>query len=135
MSKLKNVLVEKEPEQRPNIGGFFAPAMTSEKISKYESLLDDSDVPGDVREAMEKLLNLATIRQAGNQTGGSPLHPEEIRKLDVHIPWDWEIDAYRKLFDEIRVETSKALRDAAFHLLWWAEMLSKGIEPTTQDKI
>lgn len=81
------------------------------------------------------------------------LQKDHADALDEHIPWGHELKGMRELFDSLPTGISgeemhegrrrnivgdpeaKALRDAAFHLLWHVIELDLGREPTTTDKL
>jgi hypothetical protein len=63
-----------------------------------------------------------------------PLHPAEVERIWDHVPWDHELDGIQRLFDAIPA-SQKDLRNAAFHLLWYAKELAHDREPITQDKL
>lgn len=84
-----------------------------------------------------------------------PLEKTEIDRIWDDVPWDWECDAMsvllgslpeggpRRVVDDspkgYRIEFDKPLeaelRNAAFHLLWYARELTKDREPLTNDKL
>lgn len=127
------------------IGGSFAPPITPVKMEAYKTLFDIAEPA--VKEVGTKLLNMVEVF---NQTPRSslegskhpvkgmitPLEEAEIKRIWDYVPWDWEIAAYNLLFDKIPSSgASKPLRDAAFHLLWFATELEKNREPITNDQL
>lgn len=76
------------------------------------------------------------------------LDPEFRDQLFDAIPWPYEIDAMQRLFDTLPSGTVEVegtvkvvdqsafeLRNAAFHLLWFARELCLDREPLTQEKL
>lgn len=143
--------------ERYKIGGSFAPPLSAEKLEEYRGLAVTSDSPA-TAEAMLKLCKMVEVFQQTppSMEPGIP-HPvgefrdarngqlktvtitplaqaEKERIFDV-VPWAHENEMYAKLFDGINAETHKPLRDAAFHLLWFAVELEKDREPITNDRI
>lgn len=91
-----------------------------------------------------------------------PLENAEIKRIWDAVPWVHECNAIQELFDQLPTGVdgeelvaitlpdgstakrrqsivtdpkAKALRDAAFHLLWYAKELSVDREPITTDKL
>lgn len=65
----------------------------------------------------------------------TPLEEQHKKDLWDSIPWGYEIDAIQKLFDTISPATNNALRNAAFHLLWYVRELNADREPLTQEAL
>lgn len=59
------------------------------------------------------------------------LEPGIAAALFDAIPWGYELEGIERLFDAIPA-AQKELRDAAFHLLWYAKELNLDREPVTQ---
>jgi hypothetical protein len=133
----------------PRIGGSFAPPI-HDRIDKYETLAHQA--PAQIGEAMLILVN--TVEQHLNHPRSSlrgsphpvgsvngavpmivPLQPEVVQALDEHIPWREELDMFSQLFDRLDPVKQKDLRDAAFHLLWYANELYLDREPLTADML
>lgn len=137
----------------------LAPALTDEKLSKYNSLFDGAEA-GPVKDAAMKLLACVSAWWAlpdSKRTDGNrlkffhkseeeqertertvelvPLEKEHQKSLYDLIPWDYELVALDTLFDTIPNDTQKELRDAAFHLLWFVKELNLDREPLTADKL
>jgi hypothetical protein len=64
-----------------------------------------------------------------------PLEQAEVNRMWDLIPWPHELEAMGKLFETISPVTHKELRDAAFHLKWFAGELLLDREPMTSDKL
>lgn len=130
---------------RKIFGGSFAPPLTPEKLNSYTELANTAnDI---VKEIMLKLI--AMIKHF-NLTPSSPLvgtehatklaliiplEDKEIERIWDVIPWEYEIDSYSAVCDSISNETHKDLRNAAFHLIWFARELCADREPITNDKL
>lgn len=126
-------------------GGSFAPPLDAAKIAAYRSL--GTAAGGQVGEAVGKLCDMVAIFQqtpvstakgVPHPSGRgiiTPLEDEEIKRIWDAVPWDTEIAMLRDLFETIDPKASKPLRDAAFHLLWFAVELEKDREPMTADKL
>jgi hypothetical protein len=127
------------------VGGSFAPPLDAAKLSAYEALANTADPQ--VRDAMLALVRMA---RKFNETPPSdepgtphpsgrgravPLKAAEIERIEDVVPWQEELDMFASLFDRIDARTQKALRDAAFHLLWLARELGLDREPMTADKL
>lgn len=127
------------------VGGSFAPPLTEDKLKEYKLLAATADIR--ISEIMLKLIEMVEVF---NQTPTSILKPElhrtgivnqipledaEITRIWNYVPWDYELEAYSKLFETIDNTNNKPLRDACFHLLWFARELEADREPITNDKI
>jgi hypothetical protein len=132
------------PKQR--FGGSFAPPLTDEKLAAYKQFADAAADP-QIRDAMLVLHNCAAQWwEQPESTGDGRPHPSGrgvIVDLDQpiaaalfdHIPWKDELDVFAARFDGIDAVASKELRDAAFHLLWFARELDLDREPLTANKL
>jgi hypothetical protein len=131
----------------PRIGGTFAPPLGPEDLSRYRALAEGAEPR--IRDAMLALCDMMerfhSAPEHARQAGGTP-HPsgagvivplpeEVVEHLWEHVPWDYEVDAMSPLFDTIDPVASKDLRNAAFHLLWYARELTLDRHPLTSDKI
>ena len=129
--------------RKTRIGGSFAPPLDSEKIAAYRELAKSAEDER-VRDAM---LPLCDMVDSFHQTPKSklsgkphpvglgvvvPLEEDEIKRIWDLVPWDYECDALGKLFETLPSD-QKDLRNAAFHLLWFARELTKDREPITND--
>jgi hypothetical protein len=132
---------------RSYIGGNFAPPLSDEKLAAYTALVAGLK-PSPVRDAMTSLLRCCakwwelpepagTAARAHPSGRGVvvPLAPGHAKDLDDLIPWGHELKAAEELLDGIDPVGDKALRDAAFHLLWHVKELDLGREPLTNDLI
>jgi hypothetical protein len=127
------------------IGGSFAPPLDAEKLATYNALAHDASEQ--IGEAMHKLIDMVTLfQQTPASSAEAKPHPvgvgviqkleeAEIKRIWDVVPWREECDMYAKLFDGIDATTNKPLRDAAFHLLWFAYELTSDREPCTCDKL
>lgn len=130
------------PATRTQIGGSFAPPLTDELLAAYHA--QALEATEEVRDAMLKLHALAAQWwELPESTGDGKPHPsgrgfvvaldEPIAKqLWDAIPWTRELDMMAALFETLPVG---ALRNAAFHLLWFAKELDLDREPLTSDKL
>lgn len=129
------------------IGGSFAPPLTDELLSSYKSLIDGLDPRSQVRDAMQSLYDCCTAWwNLPESTGDGRPHPSG-RGIIIHldkavaealwdaIPWDDELAVIAMLFDGIDATKDRALRNAAFHLLWHVKELARDREPMTADKL
>jgi hypothetical protein len=135
------------------LGGSFAPPLSKEKVAEYQKAAESAEPR--IREVMLKLCRMVEVFQ---ETPESPLpgqpHPlgamrtldgrlvapqivpleeVEIQRIWDEVPWDYEIEAYRTLFDSLPADSP--LRTPCFHLLWFATELEKDREPLTNDKV
>ena len=124
----------------------LAPPLTDELLAAYAVLADDAGGP--VGDAMRTLLgcsrawwdapesDLQAIGEAVSSSGRRapvvPLTDDLKAALFDAIPWGHELRAMAVLFDEIPLGP---LRDAAHHLLWFANELNLDREPITSDKL
>jgi hypothetical protein len=124
-------------------GGSFAPRVDGARVAAYRGLLPQA--AGPVRDAMTSLLRMVEVfNETPDAEGEGELHPSgrgravalsrrEVERIDSVVPWGHEIEAYAQLFDAIDARTQKPLRDAAFHLLWYARELFLDRQPMTTD--
>lgn len=145
----------------PRIGGSFAPPLTEQNLVSYRELADRA--PEQVKLEMHKLCDMVetfyltpkstlqgTPHPVGNVKGKNgrvvtpmivPLQDEEVERMWNLVPWNDEVsgehinecEVLSKLFDGIHPQENKALRDAAFHLLWYAVELANDREPITNN--
>lgn len=130
---------------QPRMGGSFAPPLDAAKIASYRALAATAEP-----EVSEIMLNLCDMVETFQRTPRSkqngsphasgvgtiiPLEQAEIKRIDSVVPWMRECDMYGEVFDGIDNETQKPLRDAAFHLLWFAKELTLDREPITADQL
>lgn len=127
------------------IGGSFAPPLIQSKVSEYRSIAATAN-----EEVKYHMLKLCDMMDAFSKQGGSslpakphpvdgnipivPLEKKQIEALWDHVPWPNECEMIQKVFDGISVDNKK-LRDAAFHLLWYAKELTLDRLPLTSDKL
>ena len=123
------------------VGGSFAPPLDDAKLAGYEALAESAD-----RRVKEHMLDLAKMLRAFWETGESseqpvrnqigvlitPLEDQEIERIWDHVPWPEECDTIGKVFGQL---PNGELRNAAFHLLWYARELAADREPVTNDKL
>lgn len=132
----------------------FAPPLTDELLAKYKSLAATAE--GEVKDAMLQCLACVeawwdlpestrtdgpslAIRHRGKDTSFrvTPLEAEHVKTLDAATPWMRELDTLSTprddgLFDGL---PNGELRNAAFHLLWYAKELTLDREPLTLDRL
>jgi hypothetical protein len=125
------------------IGGSFAPPVDDQKLSHYEALMAAVE-DRQVREYGESLVKmLRTFQAAPSSKAKSKPHPSgrgtitpleqaEIERIWDCVPWPEECDAIDVVFDRL---PSGDVRNAAYHLLWFARELSIDREPCTTDKL
>lgn len=125
------------------IGGSFAPPVDDQKLSHYEALMAAVE-DRQVREYGESLLKmLRTFRASPDSKAKSKPHPSgrgtitpleqaEIDRIWDFVPWPEECDAIDVVFERL---PSGDVRNAAYHLLWFARELSIDREPCTCDKL
>lgn len=127
--------------KRVLIGGSFAPPIDSQKLDQYEALAQDAD-----RRVKEYMLDLVKMLRVFWETGESeespqkatlghmitPLEDQEIERIWDVVPWPEECDVIGTVFDQL---PNGELRNAAYHLLWYARELAADREPTTSDKV
>jgi hypothetical protein len=129
------------------VGGSFAPPLSDELLASYKALTDALQ-PSPVKDAMTALLRCCGVwwdlpEPVGTSSFAHPsgagtvvrLEAAHAAELDQYIPWQHELSAIQKLFDEIDNESDKQLRDSAFHLLWHVKELDLGREPMTADRL
>ena len=129
------------------IGGSFAPPLIPEKLNSYTELANTATP--EVKEIMLKLIAMlkhfnltptspllgATLKYDTKTAMVIPLEDKEIERIWDVVPWEYEIDSYSTVCDTISNETHKDLRNAAFHLIWFARELCADREPITNDKL
>jgi hypothetical protein len=138
-------------QKASRIGGSFAPPLSDKALKEYEGLIEELDDNTALKHALTELHKCCghwwklpapkeeKARKSTPHLSGMgtiiPLHDEHAEALDEHIPWDHELEAYQKMFDEIDPVAQKDLRNAAFHMLWHVKELALGREPMTNDKL
>lgn len=133
-------------------GGSFAPKLTEDMLDGYKELIEDIDPTaakhyGPVKDQMTRLAKMVEVfHETPESTRAGTPHPsgrgmvvplakEEVERIDAHVPWDYEVESLKELFDKIDPVEDKELRDAAHHLLWYAVELVKDREPMTLDRV
>ncbi len=133
----------------------FAPPLTDEKIANYK-LLINSQASSEVADAMVMCLkcveawwNLPESTRTDVKRWGilhkgqksefveTPLEEDHIKKLWDVTPWDRELSTLSNststgLFDTLPYCD---LKNAAFHLLWFAKEITRDREPLSVDKL
>lgn len=127
-------------------GGSFAPPITAEKLASYEALASRCE-DRQVKDYVGQLLHMYSVfSQTGQSTEPKTSHPsgvgykqpltqQEIDRIWDVVPWKEDLDSIAKVFDRIDAGKNKPLRDAAFHLLWFAYELTADREPLTADRL
>lgn len=127
---------------RQLLGGSFAPPIDAEKLAAYEAL-----VPSDNRQVADHMTRLIAMVRKFQETPESrlagtphpvkgtvvPLEEAEIQRIWDYVPYEEECNAIGLVFE--KQLTAGYVRDAAFHLLWYAYELTKDREPMTADKL
>jgi hypothetical protein len=132
----------------------FAPSIDEGQLGQYRGLLQSAKVDEETKDALESVLRCfeawweapASDRKDGTlwkvKHGGReiefrerPLTDELKEQLFESTPWLSELDrlgnaAGDGLFDRL---PNGPLRDAAFHLLWYAKEITNDREPLTAD--
>ncbi len=130
----------------------LAPALSDEKIAAYHAIIAGLPV-SPIKDAMASCLAAVkawwalpestrrgdryetTHQGKAKSFDVTPLESEHVKTLHDHVPWMYELEAMKLIFEAIPNDTQKELRDAAHHLLWHAIELCNDHEPTTQDKL
>jgi len=126
---------------RKLMGGSFAPPIDDARLSAYEAL-----IPSDDRQVADYMTSLLAMVSKFRETPESkaagsphpvvgtiiPLEDAEIQRIWDVVPYKEECDAIGAVFE--RLPTGD-VRNAAFHLLWYAYELTNDREPITSDKI
>ena len=123
--------------------GVFAPKLTSEGLERYKSLAKSELISRRSREYMESLIAMLELFwQTPESTLPSegdlivPLEEAEIQRIWDAVPWMDECDVIGKEFEKIPAAgATTEIRNAAFHLLWYARELTLDREPRTKDKL
>jgi hypothetical protein len=128
--------------KKVQFGGSFAPPLTAEKLASYKEQVGAFEEP--YKGEVLKLIDMVeTFQQTPASSNGSSPHPSgtgfitpledaEIKRIWDKVPWWYEVDALKTLFDKLPVGN---LRNIAFHLLWFAQELTLDREPLTNDKL
>ena len=117
----------------------LAPQLTDETLDKYKAMIETAPLP--IKESMTTLMkcvenwwNLPESKDTprnlvfDGKAASQALDNDIKEKLWDDIPWEDELKMIQQRFDNISVE-NKALRDAAFHLLWYVLELNNDREP------
>lgn len=125
-------------------GGSLAPPLSVEDCEKYMGVAKEAHPQ--VAEAMATLAALviahkeqcspSTAKGTPHKSGTGlmvPLYPDTVKTLDPHMPWPEELKMMGEIFDKIDPVEEEDLRNAAHHLLWYANELNIGREPMTCD--
>lgn len=132
-------------KRQDRVGGSFAPPLTDELLSRYETLIYGTDAQTQIGEALRSVLNCVKHwwslpestggRKIAHPSGKGvilPLDEPIATELFDSIPWTDDLNTFQKLFDE---QLSGDIRHAAFHLLWHVKELDLDREPITSDKV
>lgn len=124
-----------------HFGGSFAPPITPANLLAYRQFA--AGTSDEIREAMNELCDMVLIF---NETPKSklsslphpsglgvvtPLEAAEITRIWDAVPWPSECDRMGVLFDSLTGD----VRNAAYHLLWYARELTMDREPITTDTL
>lgn len=128
-----------------HVGGSFAPPLDEAGLVDYERLAKAAEPV--VRDVMTTLIKMvrtfqetpkSKVKGQPHPSGRGmivPLEPEEVKRIDQAVPWKHELDAMGGVFEAIDPVREKALRNAAFHLLWYGYELTNDREPPTSDTL
>lgn len=130
-----------------HVGGSFAPPIDEAKLAGYESLAVSAG--GRVGEEMAKLLKMTrawwelpestrpgTEHPSTPRAAVIPLEDAHVKALWDLVPWPDELKLLSNGIDSgVFDSLTGPLRDAAFHLLWFAGELTLDREPITLDKL
>ena len=129
-----------------HIGGSFAPSIDDVGIATYGSLIASCE-DLEAKDILQKLHTMLTefrktpessLTGAAHPAGRGvmvPLEDAEIQRIWDVVPWQYEIEAYKPVLDRLDPVAQKDLRNAAFHLLWFAQELCLDREPLTKDRL
>ena len=134
----------KERRMFRQVGGSWAPPLAPTKLQTYEVLA--ATAPARTRDYMGQLIKMLRVfwetpqskRAAvanGHRTHAVvPLEEEEVKRIWDYVPWSPEIDMMSAAIDEeVPPSGDVALRNAAYHLIWYARELVCDREPVTND--
>jgi hypothetical protein len=131
------------PLQPLDPGGSFAHPLTAEKLAKYRELAGEGspavkDSVLSLCDMVEAYLALPEPKGAARPHGSGEgrfqdLDQEQVEALWQVVPWPHEANAMQRLFDDLPARSP--LRDAAFHLVWYAQKLSRDLVPWTKDRL
>ena len=132
-----------KPEIRSEAGGSFAPPIDDAKLSAYKQLIDALDPKTPAGGYARELVTMfETFQQTPPSTLPGKKHPSgtgeivpleesEVARMWELVPWKEECDTMGKAFDALTGD----VRNACFHLLWYARELTLDREPITTDKL
>jgi hypothetical protein len=128
---------------RGQIGGSFAPPLPPERLEEYKALAESADPQtADGMRGLIKMLEIFNETPRSREAGRPhpvgrgvivPLEEAEVKRIWDVAPWREELDMLAGVFDRLDPVAQKALRDAAFHLLWFGYELTMDREPLTAD--
>lgn len=132
----------------------FAPPLNDKTLTEYKKLfknVEDKELK-DCLDTLHKCTE-AWWKQAESQATGQkewlfytkdgkevrgieqPLQPEQVESLWDTTPWMRELVAMEPILDKINPQSEKELRNAAFHLLWFAKEITLDREPMTTERL
>lgn len=145
---------DRKPNFRKGVPACFAPPITTDNLATYKALA--ATAPAPIADGMRELIEMVeTFQQTpassrrsqsvplnavkdGQQITSAPCTPledVEVERIWDLVPWDHELDAMGRLFEELDNNSQRPLRDAAFHLLWYGRELVRDREPMTNDTL
>jgi hypothetical protein len=125
------------------VGGSFAPPLDKTKLAEYEKLgatIEDRQTADYFKSLVAMLRHFwktpeSKLPGSPHPSGVGtivPLEQAEIERIWNAVPWSQECDVIGVVFDKL--ETGP-IRNAAYHLLWYARELTADREPITKDKL
>lgn len=120
----------------PQVAGCIAPPLTLETLASYRELAKSAPAP--VADAMLRFCELAEFVLAHPPAGEGFLAP--LTEAEVTAYWDLcpfmdECLLLEARFESIDAQSQKTLRDAAYHLSWFAKEIALDRVPMTTDKL
>ncbi len=138
---------QKTPHGNDNLIACAAPPLTDPLLAKYRKLAEGLPAGDRIRDGM--LTCLACVEAwwklpeskakpaarmktlGGSEADVVPLEDGHVKKLWDVTPWVDELDVLGKVFDGL---PPGDLRNAAYHLLWYAMEITLDREPLSQDR-
>lgn len=133
-------------DAQPRFGGSFAPPIDADTVDRYRVLAEAAGnemIAGYMRDLCRMV---ATFQETPKSRKAPKPHPSgvgQIVKLEAAevdrifdvVPWPAECDLIGQAFDKLHPVHQRDVRNAAFHLLWYARELAQDREPITTDTL